>query len=40
MEGQSSRIEQAEDRITELEDKMVIKGKNWRTISKTTQDLW
>jgi hypothetical protein len=28
MEGQSSRIEQAEDRITELEDKMVIKGKN------------
>jgi uncharacterized phage infection (PIP) family protein YhgE len=27
MEGQSSRIEQAEDRISELEDKMVIKGK-------------
>jgi hypothetical protein len=27
MEGQSSRIEQAEDRISELKDKMVIKGK-------------
>jgi polyhydroxyalkanoate synthesis regulator phasin len=27
MEGHSSRIEQTEDRIRELEDKMVIKGK-------------
>jgi chromosome segregation ATPase len=27
MEGQSSRIEQAEERIWELEDEMVIKGK-------------
>jgi hypothetical protein len=27
MEGQSSRIEQAEDRISELKDEMVIKGK-------------
>jgi acetyl-CoA carboxylase alpha subunit len=27
-EGQSSRIEQTEDRISELEDEMVIKGKN------------
>jgi hypothetical protein len=27
MEGQSSRIEQAEDRISEREDEMVIKGK-------------
>jgi polyhydroxyalkanoate synthesis regulator phasin len=27
MEGQSSRIEQAEDRISELEDEMAIKGK-------------
>jgi Mg2+ and Co2+ transporter CorA len=27
MEGQSSRLEQAEDRISELEDEMVIKGK-------------
>jgi predicted nucleic acid-binding Zn-ribbon protein len=28
MEGQSSRLEQAEDRISQLEDEMVIKGKN------------
>jgi predicted nuclease with TOPRIM domain len=27
MEGQSSRIEQAKDRISEFEDEMVIKGK-------------
>jgi polyhydroxyalkanoate synthesis regulator phasin len=27
MEDQSSRIEQAEDRISELEDEMIIKGK-------------
>jgi uncharacterized membrane protein YgaE (UPF0421/DUF939 family) len=27
MEGHYSRIEQTEDRISELEDKMVIKGK-------------
>jgi chromosome segregation ATPase len=27
MEGQSSKLEQAEDRISELEDEMVIKGK-------------
>jgi predicted nuclease with TOPRIM domain len=27
MEGQSSRIEQAEDRMSELKDEMVIKGK-------------
>jgi hypothetical protein len=27
MEGHCSRLEQAEDRISELEDKMVIKGK-------------
>jgi hypothetical protein len=27
MEGQSSRLEQAEDRIAELKDEMVIKGK-------------
>jgi hypothetical protein len=33
MEGQSRRIEQAEDRISELKDEMVIKGKNQRTIS-------
>jgi polyhydroxyalkanoate synthesis regulator phasin len=28
MEGHSSRIEQTEDRISELEDEMAIKGKN------------
>jgi hypothetical protein len=33
MKGQSSRIEQAEDRISELKDEMVIKGKNQKTIS-------
>jgi hypothetical protein len=27
MEGHSSRIEQREDRISELEDEMAIKGK-------------
>jgi chromosome segregation ATPase len=27
MDGKSSRLEQAEDRISELKDKMVIKGK-------------
>jgi polyhydroxyalkanoate synthesis regulator phasin len=27
MEGKSSRLEQAEDRISELKDEMVIKGK-------------
>jgi hypothetical protein len=27
MEGQYRRLEQAEDRISELEDEMVIKGK-------------
>jgi hypothetical protein len=27
MEGQYSRLEQAEDRISELKDEMVIKGK-------------
>jgi hypothetical protein len=27
MEGYSSRIEQTEDRISELEDEMAIKGK-------------
>jgi hypothetical protein len=27
MEGHSSRLEQEEDRVSELEDEMVIKGK-------------
>jgi Mg2+ and Co2+ transporter CorA len=34
MEGQSSRIEQTEDRISELEDEMVIKGKNKELLIK------
>jgi Mg2+ and Co2+ transporter CorA len=34
MEGQSSRIEQTEDRISELEDEMVIKGKNEEQLVK------
>jgi hypothetical protein len=33
MEGQSS-IEQAEDRISELEDEMVIKGKTKELLAK------
>jgi hypothetical protein len=36
-EGHSSRLEQVKDRISELEDKMEIKGK--AVISKTTQVL-
>jgi hypothetical protein len=45
MEGQSSRIEQAVDRISELEDEMVIKGKtekllnNSRPVKKKMQEL-
>jgi Mg2+ and Co2+ transporter CorA len=34
MEGQSSRTEQAEDRIKELEDEMVIKGKTEELLFK------
>jgi Mg2+ and Co2+ transporter CorA len=34
MESQSSRIEQAEDRISELEDEMVIKGKTKEQLVK------
>jgi chromosome segregation ATPase len=34
MEGQSSRIEQAEDRTSELEDEMVIKGKTEEPLFK------
>jgi hypothetical protein len=33
-EGQSSRIEQAEDRMSELKDEMVIKGKNKELLVK------
>jgi uncharacterized phage infection (PIP) family protein YhgE len=34
MEGQSSRLEQAEDRISELKDEMVIKGKTTELLVK------
>jgi hypothetical protein len=34
MEGRSSRTEQAEDRISELEDEMVIKGKTEELLVK------
>jgi hypothetical protein len=34
MEVQSSRIEQTEDRISELEDEMVIKGKTEELLVK------
>jgi hypothetical protein len=34
MEGQFSRIEQTEDRISELEDEMVIKGKTEELLVK------
>jgi hypothetical protein len=37
-EGHSSRIQQTEDRISELQDDMVIKGKT-KDNSQTTQDL-
>jgi hypothetical protein len=34
MEGHSSRIEQTEDRISELEDQMAIKGKTEELLVK------
>jgi hypothetical protein len=34
MEGHSSRIEQTEDRISELEDEMAIKGKTEEVLVK------
>jgi hypothetical protein len=34
IEGQSSRIEQAEDRISELKNEMVIKGKTEELLVK------
>jgi tRNA A58 N-methylase Trm61 len=34
MEGQSSGLEQAEDRISELEDEMVIKGKTEELLAR------
>jgi hypothetical protein len=38
MEGHSSRLEQAEDRISELEDKMEIKGKT-KNCERNVQEL-
>jgi DNA-binding protein H-NS len=35
MEGQSIRIEQIEDRISELEDEMVIKGKTEKLLNNS-----
>jgi hypothetical protein len=34
-EGQSSRLEQAEDRISEFEDEMVIKGKTEKLLNNS-----
>jgi hypothetical protein len=41
VEGHSSRLEQVEGRISELEDKIEIKKKQKqkRTVSQTTQEL-
>jgi hypothetical protein len=45
MEGHSSRLEKAEDRISELEDEMEIKGKteellvNSKTFERNMQEL-
>jgi hypothetical protein len=39
MEGYSSRLKQVEDRLSELEDKMEIKGKTEKPLVKQTQDL-
>jgi hypothetical protein len=39
VEVHSSRLEQVEDGISELKEKIEIKEKNRRTVSQTTQDL-
>jgi hypothetical protein len=39
VEGHSSRIEQVEDIISELKDKIEIKEKSRRNFSKATQEL-
>jgi hypothetical protein len=39
VEGHSSRLEQVEDRISELEDKIEIKEKKRRNLSHTNQEL-
>jgi hypothetical protein len=40
VEGYSSRLQQMEERISELKDKTENKEKNWRNVSQTTQELW
>jgi hypothetical protein len=37
--GHLSRLQQVEDRISELEEKTEIKEKNRRNLSQTTQEL-
>jgi hypothetical protein len=39
VKGHSNRLEQAEDRISELKDKIKIKEKNRRNFRQTTQEL-
>jgi tRNA A37 threonylcarbamoyltransferase TsaD len=39
MKGHSSILEQVEDRISELKDKIEIKEKNRRNLSQTIQEL-
>jgi hypothetical protein len=39
VKGHSSRLEQVEDRISELQHKIDIKEKNLRNLSQTTQEL-
>jgi predicted nucleic acid-binding Zn-ribbon protein len=39
VEGHFSRLDQVEDRISELKNKMEIKEKNRRNLSQTTQGL-
>jgi hypothetical protein len=39
VEGHSSRLEQVEDRLSELKDKIEIKEKNRQDVSQTTPEL-
>jgi hypothetical protein len=39
VEGHTTKLEQMEDRISELKDKTEIKEKNRRNLSQTTQEL-
>jgi hypothetical protein len=39
MEGHSNRVEQAEERISELEDKMVFKGNTGELLVRQLRDL-